>query len=202
MPLPNTFPTVATNDLWTAANHNTYLRDNLNYLDIKVAANIWLSGAGGWASQTLGAGAGGQLEMGTNKQNIKYISFADAAFSYAEWGFAMPDDWDGGTFTAKFHWMHPATTTNFGVAWGLQGRAYANDDALDQAWGTEVVTVDTGGTTSDIYVSPASGAITLAGSPAAGQYVQFRCRRKYDDGSDNMAVAAYLIGIQLTYTRT
>lgn len=193
--------TVATGDLWTAANQNTYLRDNLTYLKSMVSANVWLSGAGGWASTTLGAGAGGQIEMGTNKQNIKYISFVDAAFSYAEWGFAMPDDWDGGTFTAKFHWMHPATDTNFGVAWGLQGRAYANDDALDQAWGTEVVTVDTGGTTSDIYVSPASGAITLAGTPAAGQYVQFRCRRKYDDGSDNMAVAAYLIGVQLTYTR-
>lgn len=27
-----TFPTGATNDLWTAAQHNTYLRDNINYL--------------------------------------------------------------------------------------------------------------------------------------------------------------------------
>jgi len=195
-------PTVATDDLWSAADHNTYIRDNMAYLKTQVSANLWLSGAGGWASETLPAGTGGQVEMSTNKQNVKYISFADGAFSYAEWGVGMPADWDGGTVTAKFYWTHPATETNFGVAWGLQGISYGNDEALDAAYGTEVVTADTGGTTSDVYVSAASGAITLSGTPAGGEYVQFRCRRKYDDAGDTMSVAAYLIGILLTYTRT
>ena len=176
--------------------------DNIAYLHDQVSANIWLSGAGGWASITSGAGAGGLMELSTNKQNLKYISFADGAYSYAEWGFAMPDDWNGGTITAMFYWLHPATTVNFGVVFGLQGRAYGDNEALDQAWGTEVVAADTGGTTSNLYITPATGAITLAGTPAAGEHVQFRCRRVYDHASDNMAVAAYLLGIKLVYTRS
>lgn len=184
-----------------ASDYNQIL-DNIAYLKGAVSANIWLSGAGGWASVTNGAAAGNQIEMGTNKQTIKYISFVDGSNTYAEWGLVMPADYNGGTITAIFYWLHPATTTNFGVGWGLQGRAYANDDALDQAWGTEVVTVDTGGTTSDLYISPSSSAITLAGSPVAGQLAQFRAHRKYDDAGDTMAVAAYLLGVLLTYTRS
>lgn len=176
--------------------------DNIAYLKTAVNANIWLSGSGGWAAATAGAAAGNQVEMATNKQTLKYISFVDAADSFAEWGLIMPADYNGGTITAAFYWMHPATTVNFGVGWGLKGRAYGDNEALDQAWGTEVVTTDTGGTTSNIYISAVSGNITLAGTPVANEFVQFRTRRAWENAGDTMAVAAYLLGILLTYTRS
>lgn len=196
-----TSPTTrTTGTLITASIWNTDVVDNLSYLKTSINANILLS-SGMWASTTLPAGQG-TVEMSTNKQNFKYISFADGAYSYCEVGFPLPADYNGSTMTAVFYWMHPATTVNFGVCFGIQGRAYANDDSGDQAWGTEVTAVDTGGTTSDIYISPATSAMTLAGSPAALQWAQLRVRRVYDNGSDNMAVAAYLLGALLTYTRS
>lgn len=197
-----TAPTTrTTGTLITASIWNTDVVDNLSYLKSQVSANAWLSAAGMWGSLTSGA-TPTTLEMSTNKQSIKAMSFADGADYYAEAGAPLPKDWNGGTITAEFYWMHPATATNFGVVWGLKARAYANDDAGDQAFGTEVTVADTGGTTSDIYISAATSAITIGGSPAAGQYVQFKIHRDYSNGSDNMAVAAYLLGALLTYTRS
>ena len=97
--------------------------------------------------------------------------------------------------------MHAATTSDFAVVWGIEGRCYANDAALDQAVGTAVTVTDTGGTTTDLYISAATGAITWAGSPAAGQLINLTVFRKAADGSDTLAVDARLIGVQLNYTR-
>jgi len=112
----------------------------------------------------------------------------------------MPLDYDGGTITAKFYWTHPATTVNFKVSWGLQGVATGDGDTLDVAQGTAVYANDEGGTTSDNYTSPATSAITIAGTPAAGKLINFRVLRKADDGTnDTLAVDAYLIGVLIEY---
>ena len=97
-------------------------------------------------------------------------------------------------------WSHPSTTTNFGVVFGLAGIARSDDDAGDVAFGTAQTSTDTGGTTNDIYVGPESSAITIAGTPAAGDSVQFQINRTVADGSDTMAVDARLHGIRLFFT--
>jgi hypothetical protein len=155
-----------------------------------------------WPSTTNGAQANTKLELGTNDVDVYHLAFDPTTQEFAQATVAMPTDWNAGTVTAVFYWMHPATTTNFGVVWQLEGRAFANDDALDQAWGTLQEIADTGGTTSDLYISGATPAITLAGSPAAGQLVQFRIGRQPADGSDTMAVDAFLLGVMINYTRT
>jgi hypothetical protein len=114
----------------------------------------------------------------------------------------MPSDWNAGTVTAQFYWTHPATATNFGVVWALSGRSYANDDALDQSLATGVQQIaDTGGTTTDLYISDATPAITITGATAS-ELVQFRATRVVADGSDTMAVDAKLIGVMVTFTRS
>ena len=141
-----------------------------------------------------------RIELGTNDNVYDYLSFDATTIEYAYANVALPLDYDAGTITATFYWMHPATTTNFKVAWGLQAVAIADDGAMDVAQGTIQYTNDTGGTTSDLYISPATSAITMGGSPAAGNLVQFRIQRYATDATnDTLAVDAYLLGVQITY---
>jgi hypothetical protein len=112
----------------------------------------------------------------------------------------MPKSWNESTLTFIPVWSHPATTTNFGVAWALSAVAISNDDALDAAFGTSAGSTDTGGTTNDLYHGPESGALTVGGTPAAEDYVNFRIHRSVGDGGDTLAVDARLHGILLLYT--
>ena len=160
---------------------------------------IWVPAVAMTASTTSGA-ASGTAETSTNKVMVKTLDFDASAEEFAQFMIQMPKSWDEGTLICQFIWTHGATTTNFGVAWGIEAVAFANDDALDTAWGTEVVTVDTGGTTNDVYISPESTAVTVAGSPGAEELVAFRVTRVVGNGSDTMAVDADLIGIKIHYT--
>ena len=63
-----------------------------------------------------------------------------------------------------------------------------------------VVTDDALGAAEDLCVTAESGAITLAGSPAAGDMSFFRIFRDVSDGNDDMAEDARLIGIKLLFT--
>lgn len=156
--------------------------------------------AGAMVSRTTTGAASGSVEMGTNKNMFKTLDFDTAADEFAQFMIQMPKSWDEGTVTFAPVWSHAATTTNFGVAWFLQAVAVSNDDAGDVAFGTAQSSVDTGGTTNDIYVGPASSAITIAGTPAANDYVMFQICRDVSDGGDTMAIDARLHGIQLFYT--
>lgn len=159
---------------------------------------LWV---GGW-KPTLTAGCYylKQIEMGTNKNVYDYWAFDKDAIMYAYANVAMPDDYTGGTILAKFYWTHPATTTNFKVSWGLQAVSFSDDDALDAAFGTAQYANDTGGTTSDLYISPQTSEITIGGTPVAGDLVNFRVLRKADDGTnDTLAVDAYLLGVMIWY---
>ena len=182
---------------------NTYVRDNTNYLKTAaVSAQIFLSAAGMNPQATTGCEALATTSLATNGQDIRTLDFDAAAIEYAQSVlFAMPSDYNGGTFTYKILWMHADTTTDFSVVWAVEAICYADDGALDAAWGTAVNVTDTGGTTNDIYVSPISGAVTPGGAPAAGSPIIVRVQRVATDAADTLAIDAGLIGIQITYTR-
>ena len=148
---------------------------------------------------TNGCAASNQIEMGTNKNVYDYLAFDPSATEYAYANVAFPQDYTGGAIYFEPYWLHPATTTNFGVAWGLRAVSFSDDVSLDAAQGTGVLVVDTGGVTSKLYIGDTSAAITIAGTPAAGEYVQFKTYRKHDDAGDTMAVDAYLLGHLLWY---
>jgi hypothetical protein len=160
---------------------------------------IWVP-AGAMTSRTTNGAASGSMESTTNDVMTKYLAFDTATSEAAQFMVQMPKSWDEGTIVAQFVWTHPATTTNFGVKWGIRAVAFANDDALDTAFGTEQEIADTGGTTSDVYITSETAAMTVAGSPAAEELVCFEVYRDPADGSDTMAVDAYLIGVKLHYT--
>jgi hypothetical protein len=139
------------------------------------------------------------IEMGTNKNQFRTLDFDPATQWHGQFFLQMPNSWDAGTVTAQFVWSHATTTTNFGIAFGLQGVSLADGDAGDVAFGTGQVSVDTGGTANDIYITPVTSAITISGTPAAGEFVMFQVYREVGNAGDTMAVNARLHGIKLTY---
>jgi hypothetical protein len=157
------------------------------------AASMRPSSSGGCAALALVATAANQPDLST-------LDFDASAAEYAQFWVAMPKNWDEGTITASFLWSHAATTTNFGVRWGLQAVAISDDDTIAVAYGTAQEVTDTGGTTNDLYVSSATSAITVAGTPAVGDMVAFRVYRDPTNGGDTMAIDARLHGVRVFFT--
>ena len=156
---------------------------------------IWIPASAMTARTTNGAAAG-STEMSTNKNMFVTKDFDTTTQEFVQFEIFFPKSWNLGTVTFQPLWSHPSTTTNFGVVFGLAGIARSDDDAGDVAFGTAQTSTDTGGTTN----GPESSAITIAGTPAAGDSVQFQINRTVADGSDTMAVDARLHGIRLFFT--
>lgn len=158
-----------------------------------LAASIRPSLVGGCASY-------GTIASASNQPDIGSLDFDPTTEEYAQFAIPMPKKWDRGTITARFRWSHAATTTNFGVVWGIQAVGVSDDDPIAVGYGTAQTVTDTGGTTNDLYISAETSAITVAGSLAAGDTVFFRVYRKAADGSDNMVIDARLMGVDVFVT--
>jgi hypothetical protein len=139
------------------------------------------------------------IASAANQPDIRTLDFDATTEEYAQFALPMPESWDEGTITFEVLWSHAAAAT-FVTIWGLQGVAVSNDDTIAVAYGTAQTVTDTGGTTNDLYTSPESAAITIAGTPAAGDTVFFRLYRKSADASDTLNVDARLHGIRLYFT--
>lgn len=159
--------------------------------------NFIMSAAGMWPSTTSGCAVNTKTEYGTNDIDIYHLDFDTGSDEYCQVSALLPDDYDGSTITATFYWTCSGGGSSETVCWAMQGRSYANDSAIDQAWGTAQSTTDTWIADGDIHISSATSAITLAGSPAAGQYVQFRIYR--DVSEDDLGVDAMLLMVKVTY---
>jgi hypothetical protein len=166
-----------------------------------VPGQIILSAAGGWPSVTSGSNPTTQTQTTTNLVNFQFLGFPDTIQTHANWAMAMPSDYNGGTITAVFYWVAGSASTN-SVVWGLAGRAFADGDAIDQSFGTAQETTDANQSNDDVNISPATPAITLGGSPAASNFVQFRAYRNPANASDTLAATAELLAIRITYTRS
>ena len=152
-----------------------------------------------YAATTNGA-ASGSTETSTNAVMIKTWDFDASTDEYVQFQIPMPKSWNESTITAKFYWSHASTTTNFGVAWGIQAISFGDSDAIDASWGTGVVATDTGGTTDDMFVTSETSAVTIAGTPAEEDIVIFRVYRDVSDAGDTMAIDARLHGVTLYFT--
>ena len=177
--------------------------------DIKIAtgANIQVNSAdplrtivlpAGSMSPTTTAGCASvtTVEAGTNDVDYKVLDFDKDTDESAFAIFSMPDSWDGGTITVAPYWTTAGTTGT--VVFSVAGRAFANDDAIDQAYGTPQTSTDTFIAAADVHIGPASSAITLAGSPAGGQLVQLKITR--DVSEDTLDADARLIALKIEYS--
>jgi hypothetical protein len=168
-----------------------------------VTGQIFLTAAGMWPSTTNGAATNAKVDSGASDVDMYVLDFADGATKlFAQATVAMPTDWDAGTVTATFYWTANTTSTN-NCLLGCAGRSYGNFETIDQAMGTEITVTDAlNGTVNQVAISAATAAITLAGTPAAGELVQFKVSRDPASGSDTLAATVRLLGVMITYTRT
>lgn len=138
------------------------------------------------------------VESSTNKVNYKTYDFDTSADEYIHFGIASPLNWNAGTVTAKFYWTAASGSAAETVTWAIQGMSFANDDAIDQAYGTAQTVADTLIATGDVHVTSATSAITIGGTPTAGDWIQFRIYR--DVSEDNLAADARLLGVRIEFT--
>jgi hypothetical protein len=165
---------------------------------------MFLSAAGGWPSTTSGCATATKIELATNKENVYVLDFDGAGASeFAEWVVAMPSDYDGGTVTATFYWTNANSNTNT-CTWGIAATSWADGDNIDGTAFSAAVTVNdanTASATNKLLKSAATGAVTIANTPAAGDLVDFRVNRNSAGGSDDLLSDARLIGVMIAYTR-
>lgn len=162
--------------------------------------SLWIPAAGMRPSSSGGCAALALVATSANQPDVSSLDFDGVTAEYAQFWVRFPKSWNEGTITAQFYWSHASTTTNFGVRWGIQAVALSDDDGIAAAYGTAQEVTDTGGTTNDLYVSPATSALTIAGTPAVGDMIAFRVYRDPANGADTMAIDARLHGVALFYT--
>jgi hypothetical protein len=133
----------------------------------------------------------------TNRANIDELLFDTGTEEFAQALVVMPSNYNNSTVTARFYWT--AASGSGGVAWGLGGRAYGDDDAIDQASGTRQVVTDTLITADDVHVTSATSAITIAGTPAANKAINYQISREVGNASDTLAVDARLLGVEIIF---
>jgi hypothetical protein len=161
---------------------------------------LFLSGAGGKASTTNGSGGKQTLEMSTNKVCFTGEKFvADASDKYCEWGIPMPDNWNLSTIAAEFYFMTTsADASDHTIIFGLQAVAFSDGDTGDAAYGTAQEVTETIGSSiaNKVIKTAATSAITVGGTPAKGDDVQFRVYRK---GSDTFTGDVVLTRVRISY---
>jgi hypothetical protein len=167
---------------------------------VKVAGKetIWVPAVAMYPNSTNGCADLAQVEL-ANGPEIKTLDFDKDADEFAQFAVAFPKSWNEGTVT--FQAFFTADTTNTGTtAWGLSGVAISDDDSCNTAFGTQVVATAKAmsGTANDLAVAAESGAVTIAGSPAAGDEVFFQISR--DVSADSLTADAKLLGIKLFFT--
>ena len=160
--------------------------------------DIFIPATAMWARTTTGAGGLTRVETGTNKINYQVWEFDTSTQEYVQFGWIPPRNYNNGTVKFIFHWTNASGGSTETVDWSVAGVAISNDDALDVAMGTAVITTDTWIAQNDNHVSPQSTAVTIAGTPADSDFIMFEISRK--TSTDNLTGDARLIGVNLEYT--
>lgn len=168
---------------------------------------IWVPASAMYARTTQGATAN-QIELGTNKVNLKTFDFtrvsnAAGSVTFVQFAVQMPKSWNAGTVTFKPAGLFNASTTASAAFMSLAGKAYAASATLDAAQGTAVgVTLTGSGTINQMIYGAESGAITIGSAAAGPIWVNFELKRDVTSGSDTTAnaVTFSLLGMHLYYT--
>ena len=140
------------------------------------------------------------VETTATRPDLKVFDFDASTAQYTQFSVAMPKSWNGSTVTYQVYWS-PSTTNTGNCIFGLQGVACSDNDTIDVAYGTAIEVTDAGiGTVEDLQISSESSAMTIAGSPAAGDQTFFQLYRDAADGSDTFTGEARVLGVKIFYT--
>jgi hypothetical protein len=160
---------------------------------------IWVPAASMYPSSTNGCSDLTQVETTALRPDLKCLDFDASSDEFAQFAVAYPKSWNGGTVSYQPFWTVTGTNTGT-VAWQVGGIAVSNDDSINTVFGTLVATTALAfsGTSNDLMVSAESGAVTIAGTPAANDLCFFQINR--DISADDQSGDARLLGIKVFFT--
>jgi hypothetical protein len=136
-----------------------------------------------------------ESETTTNKVVLGGFKFDQSTDEAVQFAIPMPVSWDEGTITVQFYWTTSVASGD--VIWTASAVAFGDNDALDAPFGTAQSVADASNGAGDLNVSSATSAITVAGSPQAGDMVYVKIVRDADNGSDTLAGDAKLVGVKI-----
>ena len=140
------------------------------------------------------------VETTAIRPDLNVFDFDASTKQYTQFTIGMPKSWNEGTLTYQVYWS-PSTTNTGNAIFGLQAVACADGDTIDVAYGTAIEVTDAGiGTVEDQQITSESSAMTVAGSPAAGEQSYFQLYRDAADGSDTFTGECRVLGIKLFFT--
>lgn len=151
-----------------------------------------------------GADAGTTVET-TNEEAFKAYSLGFSAVSGNVSGrllfnWVPPDNWDGGTVTARIYWVQGGTGTG-DIKVDVDARSFADNETLDASWGTAASITDSAlNNVTKQAVTATSSAITIGGTPAAGEFVIFRLSRQGGDAADTLNRSILVQAVKIEYT--
>lgn len=148
--------------------------------------------AGAWIPNTTNGAESGTTVYGSNE--VDHFAFDASTEESVFITFRLPEDYNGGTLGWQVGWDAVATASGTAV-WGLSGGAFSNDDALSTALGSEQTATDTLIAVGDYHAINGT-AITLAGSPVAGDFVVLKLVAKT---SGTIAVDVLGLNLQIQY---
>jgi len=163
--------------------------------------DMWIPAGSMRPTDTNGCATLTEVETTATRPDMQVLDFDSSTQEYAQFSVAMPKSWNEGTVTAQFYWTH-ATAVDTDVIWAIQGVCVSDNDTIDVAYGTAQTVTDTfHNTAEDLAITAATSAITLGGTPAAGDLAFFQVYRDADAGGDTTnSTDARLIGVKINYT--
>lgn len=154
--------------------------------------------AAAWAP-TITNGAGrSYAELPTNDIISETLDFDTTTQEFATFEWFPPQRWNGGTVTFRFRWRADGGTPAQTVEMALSGRAIADDQFEDGAFGTAVAVSDALIATTDHHVSSESSAVTIGNTPGKGRKVALKLQRNVSN--DDLSVDAKIEAIELFFT--
>lgn len=202
-------PTVNTGDLWTAANQNTYLKDNMAFLEAKGSGQetMTLHLQDCLLSDDSAGSAAAQIQHkvtsdGTDPQPFWLQALYDADTNeHLYWGFFIPDNYASAPIIHVWYKMATAEVDDvmFSAAWAC----LTDGDATD----LDAIVFDTFNDSAGTTVPGTAGhpdvvAITCTNndSMSAGDWAILCIRRHADDGADDALNDAEAFGFKFLFT--
>jgi hypothetical protein len=121
----------------------------------------------------------------TTEENIGFI-------------WVPPTNWDFGVITVRFYWTNDAGLTTETVDWEIKARALQDSSAIDSSWGTGIQVTDTWLAQNDMHISDQTADVTIGGSPAGINPINFNIARKV--ATDDITGDAMLLGVVIEYS--
>lgn len=151
--------------------------------------------AGSMYTRTTAGAAYTARETTTNQVMISSFNFDTTTAENSQFNWSTPANWDAGTVRYKIYWTCTGGSAAQTLSMNLAGRGFSDDDALDSAFGTAISVTDTYIADNDVHVTAYSAAVTIAGTPVAGDNVIFQLNRGV--ASDTLGVDCEVLGILL-----